>query len=167
MKVLLISLASLALVALECALLRPLGLSVARIDVHVAVVLFLALRCQTLEGAFGAFAVGYFFDVLSGQPSGLYVFTAVLTFLIARLVSPFVDVRSIKGFVPLSAAIDLLHNLAALSLASLGASEVSRAPAFAAIWPTAGLTALAALLVWPLLRSIESLFKKPDRGLLL
>jgi len=166
MKVLFISLASLALVAVECALVRALGLSVARIDVHVAVVLFLALRCQTLEGAAGAFAVGYFFDVLSGQPSGLYVFSAVLIFLVARLLSPFVDVRSAKGFAPLAAAVDLLHNLAAVWLATIGAQGISRAAAFGAIWPTAALTALAALGVWPLLRSIENLFKKPERGLL-
>ncbi|MGI5862743.1 MAG: hypothetical protein ACOX6T_11895 [Myxococcales bacterium] len=167
MKVVLISLACLALVAVECALLRPLGISVARADVHVVFVLFFALRCQTLEGALGAFAAGYFVDVLSGQPSGLYVFTSVLTFLLARLLAPFVDVRSVKGFVPLAAVIDLLHNLAAIGMLSLASPSTRLGPVFSAMWPTAGLTMLAALLVWPLLKAIEGIFKKPERGLLL
>jgi rod shape-determining protein MreD len=168
MKVVLISLVCLAMVAVECAILHPFGLSIARADVHVAIVLFLALRCQTLEGTVGSFMAGYLVDSLSGEPSGLYVFSSVLTFLLARLLAPFVEVRSVKGFVFLAGAVDLLHNLSVLGLSKLLAVPgVSQGPSFLAIWPTAGLTMAAALLAWPLLRAIETLFKKPESGLLL
>lgn len=168
MKVIALSLACLAAVAAECALLRPFGLSIARAEVHVAVILFFALRCHTLEGALGSFAAGYFIDVLSGQPSGLYVFTAVLTFLLARFVAPFVDVRTAKGFAPLAAAIDVMHGLIVWGLVSLVTpAEQSRDAMLGSVLATAGLTAIAALLIWPVLRSIENFFRKPETGLLL
>jgi len=157
---------SLFLLALETALLRSFGLSVARADVGVAAVLFLALRSPTLEGAFGAAMVGYFVDVLSGQPSGLYVFAAVLTFLLARLVAPFVEARSALAFAALVAPIDALHNLTVLGLLSLAGTGASRAAMLGAIPATAGLTALVALAVWPLFRKVDGMFEKPDTGLL-
>lgn len=167
MKLLTLWLVCLALVATECALLRPFGLSSARADVHVAVIVFLALRCTTLEGAFGAFAAGYVVDALSGLPTGLYVFTSVLAFLIARLLAPFVDVKKAGAFALLAALVDSLHNLAVWGLALLGtAPEADRGAILQAIPLTAGLTAVAALVAWPLLTRAEALFKKPETGLL-
>ena len=168
MKLVAYLLASLLLLAVECALLRPLGLSVARPDVGVAVVLFLALRCHGLEGALGSAAVGYFVDVLSGQPSGLYVFAAVLTFLLSRLVAPFVEAKSALAFAALAAPIDALHNLAVWVLASLlgTAPGADRGPMLRAVPWSALLTGLAAPLVWLALRRLEGLFEKPDTGLL-
>ncbi|MBI5547579.1 MAG: hypothetical protein HY901_27160 [Deltaproteobacteria bacterium] len=167
MKLVSLLAASLGLLATECALLRPMGLSVARADVGVAAVLFFALRSQALEGAFGAAAVGYFVDVLSGQPSGLYVFAAVFTFLLARLVSPFVEAKSALAFAAVAAPIDALHNLVVWALSLVGtAPELSRAAMLRAMPLTAMLTALAALLVWPVFRRLEGIFEKPDTGLL-
>lgn len=168
MKIVSVILACLLFVALASALTRPLGLSVARIDVQVAVAVFLAARFRTLEGAVGAFLAGYLVDALSGQPSGLYVFTAVLTFLAARLTAPFVEVRSAVAFVPLCAGLDLLHNLAAwgLIVAFSTGPGVSRDAMLSAVPASAGLTAVAALLIWPILRALEGLFQKPERGLL-
>lgn len=160
--------ACLALVAVECAALRPFGLSVARADLAVAAVLFFGVRCQTLEGALGSFAAGYFVDLNSGQPTGLYIFTAVLTYLVARLVAPFVEVRSARRFALLAAALDLLHNLAAWGVLSAGAAPelVDRGEMLSAIPLTAALTAAGAALAWPLLRGIEAAFKKPETGIL-
>jgi rod shape-determining protein MreD len=167
MKLCLMLMACLGLTAVECAVMLPLGLSVARIDVAVAVVLFLALRSPTLEGAMGSFAAGFFVDVLSGQPSGLYVFTAVLTFLLSRLAAPFVDVRSAGGFALLAALVDALHNFAAWGLVLLAPLQgAGRTPMLAGIPLSAVLTALASLAVWPLFLRIEGLFRKPDTGLL-
>jgi rod shape-determining protein MreD len=166
MKLASLALACLALVAIECAVLRPFGLSVARSDVAVAAVLFFGLRCQTLEGAFASFAAGYFVDVLSGQPSGLYVFTAVLTYLVARLIAPFVEVRSARRFALLAAGLDVLHNLAALGLLLLSAQpEASRRAMLSAIPLTALLTSVAALVAWPVLRFAEGAFKKQESGI--
>lgn len=167
MKLVAIVCFSLLLLALETALLRPLGLSIARPDVGVAAVLFLALRCHGLEGALGAAAVGYFVDVLSGQPTGLYVFAGVLTFLVSRFAAPFVEARSAAAFAALAAPIDALHNLAVWGLTLVAAAPgTSRAAMLRAVPLSALLTALAALLVWPAFRRLEGLFEKPDTGLL-
>lgn len=168
MKVVALLAASLALLGLECGLLRPLGLSVARADVGVAAVLFFALRCSSLEGAFGAAAVGYFVDVLSGQPSGLYVFAAVLTYLLARLIAPFVEAKTALAFAALAAPVDALHNLAVWGLTLLAtAPETGRDAMLGAIPLTAFLTALVALAIWPALRRIDAAFEKPETGLLM
>lgn len=167
MKLATLAIACLAMVAIECAALRPLGLSVARADVAVAAVLFFGVRCQTLEGALGSFAAGYFVDLHSGQPTGLYIFTAVLTYLVARLVAPFVEVRSARRFALLAAGMDVVHNLAAWALLSTGAApDVHRGEMLSAIPLTAALTAAAAALIWPVLRWLEAVFKKPETGIL-
>lgn len=167
MKLLALLTLALLLLALETALLRPLGLSVARADVGVAVVLYLALRSPTLEGLFGAAVVGYFVDVLSGQPSGLYVFAAVLTFLLARLVAPFVEAKRALAFAAVVAPVDAFHNLTVWGLSLVGTAPGANRPAMlGAIPATAGLTALAALAAWPLFRKVGGLFEKPDTGLL-
>lgn len=167
MKLVALLLASLLLLAVECALLRPLGFAVARPDVGVAAVLFFALRCHGLEGALGAAAVGYFVDVLSGQPSGLYVFAAVFTFLLSRLVAPFVETRSAAAFAALAAPIDALHNLTVWGLCLVGtAPGADRGAMLRAVPLSAVLTAVAGALVFLVLRRLESLFEKPDTGLL-
>jgi cell shape-determining protein MreD len=159
--------ASVVLLALECALLRPFCLSVARADVAVVFVLLFALRLNTLEGVVGAAAVGYFVDVLSGQPGGLPVFAAVLTFLVARFASPFVEAKGVASFAALCAPIDAFYNLTVWLLSLLGTSAgQSRAAMLRAVPATAALTALAALLLWPALRRLEAAFEKPDTGLL-
>ncbi|MGC4117845.1 MAG: hypothetical protein QM765_25485 [Myxococcales bacterium] len=167
MKLVTLLLASLLFLALECAVLRPLGLSVARPDIGVAAVLFFALRCHGLEGALGAAAVGYFVDVLSGSPSGLYVFAAVFTFLISRLVAPFVEARSAAAFAALAAPIDALHNLTVWGLALLGtAPGADRGAMLRSVPLSAALTTAAAALVWVSFKRIEGQFEKPDTGLL-
>ena len=167
MKLVSYLLASLLLLSMEVALLRPLGLSVARPDVGVAAVLFLALRSHGLEGAMGAAAVGYFVDVLSGQPSGLYVFAAVLTFLVSRLIAPFVEAKSAVAFAALAAPVDALHNLTVWGLSLVGtAPGADRGAMLRAVPLSALLTALAAPLVWLTLRRLEGMFEKPDTGLL-
>jgi len=167
MKLVTLVLVSLLLLAVECAVLRPLGLSVARPDVGVAAVLFFALRCHGLEGALGAAAVGYFVDVLSGSPTGLYVFAAVFTFLLSRLVAPFVEARSAAAFAALCAPIDALHNLTVWGLSLVGTVPGGDRSAMLRSVPlSAVLTAGGGALVWLAFRKIEGQFEKPDAGLL-
>jgi rod shape-determining protein MreD len=78
---------ALALLTLESVVVKQAGLVLGRIDVTVVLVAFLALRATLLEGAFTAFTVGYLLDLMSGQPTGLFTFLAVFTFLVGRLVS--------------------------------------------------------------------------------
>lgn len=163
MKLIALSVVALLLLAMECALLRSLSLSITRADIGVLLVLFFALRCSALEGAIGSAAVGYFVDVLSGQPSGLYIFTAVLTFLLSKFIVPLAEVRSSTTFAFLAGGLDLLHNLTAFGLVSLSSQEeVSYLTMLYAIPASTGLTVLAGWIIWPLLIKIDSLFKKPD-----
>ena len=167
MKLAALLLASALLLALESALVRPMGLSVARPDLGVVVVLLLALRVHGLQGPLGAAAVGYLVDVLSGQPSGLFVVAAVLTFLLARLVAPFVETRSAVAFAALAAPADALHNLAVWGLSLVGtAPGADRSAMLHAVPLSALLTSIAAALVFPPLRRLEGMFEKPETGLL-
>jgi rod shape-determining protein MreD len=129
----------------------------------VVLVLFFALRCPVLEGAIGSAVVGYLVDILSGQPSGLYVFTAVLTFLFSKFIAPLAEVRSTTAFALLAGCLDVLHNMTAFALVRLsGQRGVSYLSMLWAIFASAGLTLLAGWLIWPLLKKIDVLFKKPD-----
>lgn len=167
MKLLVTILVALVLLAVETALLPAFGFSIARFDVSVAVVMFLVVRAQTLEGAVGSFFAGYFLDVLSGQPTGLYAFTAVLMFLIGRIFAPLADVRSAVAFVPLVFVADLLHNLLTWMLVSLATPEgISRSAMLGGLFATAALTALVAAPIWLLLARLEKALTKPETGLL-
>jgi hypothetical protein len=167
MRFIALSIVSLILLSIECAVLRPLGLSVARADVGIAAILFFAVRCPTLGGALASASIGYFVDILSGQPSGLYIFSAVLTFLISKFIAPFVEIRSAIGFGVLVGAVDAFHNLAAYGLVVLGTHPgTSRGPMLYAIPLTAGLTTIAAIATWPILRRTDAIVRKPDTGLI-
>jgi hypothetical protein len=156
----------LVLLGLACAANRLLGLAVARVDVAVVVVAFLALRAGTIEGALGAFAAGFFVDALSGQPSFLYVFTAVASFLAARTAFPRLEGESALSFALAAGALDLFHNVVAWLLVLLTSPEgVSRSRMLAALPAAAGLTAAAALLCWPLLDAVDARARKPEKGL--
>lgn len=158
----------LLLLSVEVALLPLFDLSVARPDVAVVMVVFLALRAQPLEGAVGSALAGYFVDVLSGQPSGLYVFTAVLVFLVCRLVVPFVEVRSAWGFALVLLGVDALHNLLAYGLLAVATSgNPGRAAMLHAVPKSAMLTAVSALLLFRPLHAVDALFNKPESGGLL
>src|SRR5688500_10719962 len=99
---------ALALLTLESVLVQRLGLAISRIDVTVVLVAFLALRATTLEGAISSYSVGYLLDLMSGQPTGLYTFLGVFTFLVARLVLSFVEVRTAAAFVLFAVGADAL-----------------------------------------------------------
>jgi rod shape-determining protein MreD len=166
MKLVALLAVTLVLLGMETALLRPFGLSVARADVCVVAVLFIALRCNILEGALGAAVAGYFVDVLSGQPSGLPIFTSVFIFWLARLVAPFVEAKKALPFAALAVPIDLAYNFTVWGLSLIGTAQGNRLAMLKALPLTAILTAGVALLMWPLLRKVDSLFEKPDTGLL-
>ena len=58
MKFLLFSALALLLLSVESVLVRSFGFEVTRIDVGLAIVVYVALCGTTVEGAFSAFAVG-------------------------------------------------------------------------------------------------------------
>ncbi len=143
-------------------LLPELHLQSARIDLHLPLILFLALTGPGIEGALGAFAIGYLVELHSGHPMGLFLSASMFAYAVARLFSPLVEPRSRWSFAALALGFDALYGLAALGLARL--SPFARSGSLGAVCSTALLTALAAWLCWPLLQAIERRCRKKDRA---
>ncbi len=167
MKFLFTILFALLLLSVESALVKYFGFAVTRIDVTVVLVAFLALRAPTLEGAFAAFATGYLLDLMSGRPTGLYTFLAVLTFLMGRLAASLVDVRSPLSFALFAVAADAGHTLLSVFFTWMTAKESSTGGALLTGLPLQiALTGLAAILLYPLLRRIDPGSERPQVGTL-
>lgn len=154
---------ALLLLSLESVVVHQLGLSVARIDVTVVLLGFLALRATRLEGAFAAFSVGYLLDLMSGQPTGLYVFLAVLVFLLGRFARSLLDVRTAPSFALFCSGLGAAHALLAVFFTWMtsrgdGGAGFSLGAFFAQVL----LVALAAMLLWPLLRKVEGARERGD-----
>ncbi len=152
---------ALALLTLESVVVKQAGLVLGRIDVTVVLVAFLALRATLLEGAFTAFTVGYLLDLMSGQPTGLYTFLAVFTFLVGRLVSTFVDVRGAMSFALFAMGADVGHSLLASFFTWLTAKDGSTASLLSGLPLQVMLTGVAALALFPLLRRFEASQERP------
>ncbi|MFY2563752.1 hypothetical protein ACN469_39550 [Corallococcus terminator] len=152
---------ALALLTLESVVVKQAGLVLGRIDVTVVLVAFLALRATLLEGAFSAFAVGYLLDLMSGQPTGLFTFLAVFTFLVGRLVSTFVDVRGGLSFALFAMGADVGHGLLATFFTWLTVKDSGTGPVLAGLPVQVALTGAAALALFPLLRRFEAAQDRP------
>lgn len=158
---------ALLLLSLESVVVRYLGLAVARIDVTVALVVFLGIRASVLEGAFSSFAVGYLLDVMTGRPTGLYTFLAVLVFILVKVGSMLVDARSLPSFLAFVAAADLGHSLLAAFFTWLTSKEGAAAAAsLTGLLAQLPLTVATALLLWPLLRRLDPATERPEVGAL-
>ncbi|MFP2928833.1 hypothetical protein ACLESO_27275 [Pyxidicoccus sp. 3LG] len=147
---------ALALLTLESVVVKQAGLVLGRIDVTVVLVAFLALRATLLEGATSAFAVGYLLDLMSGQPTGLYTFLAVFTFLVGRLVATFVDVRGAMSFALFAMGADLGHGLLASFFTWLTVKDGGTGSLLSGMPLQVVLTGAAALALFPLLKRFEA-----------
>jgi rod shape-determining protein MreD len=157
---------ALVLLSIESVLVKYLGLSVARIDVTVLIVAFLAVRANTLEGAVSSFALGYMLDLMSGQPTGLFTFLAVLVFLLGRIGGSLVDIRSPISFATFAVGMDLVHALLSSFftwMTSKGGGSVL--PGWSLLLQI-GLTGAASLLLFPLLRKVDPGRERPEIGAL-
>jgi rod shape-determining protein MreD len=165
MKLLITLVLTLFLLALESVVVKYLGLSVARIDVTVAIVAFLALKAGLLEGAVAAYAVGYLLDLMTGQPTGLYTLLALVTFLVGRMAASLVDVRSGFSFAGFAMAADVAHGLLAWGISGVSGRQLHLA-GLAGLPLEVVLTGLAALLLYPLLRRFGLGAERREPGLL-
>lgn len=166
MKFLAFTALALVLLSVESVLVQSLELEVTRIDVSVALVVYLALRSTTLEGAFSASSIGYLLDVFTGRPTGLYPFLAVLLFLLVRGAGQLVDGRSRGGFALFVAGGTLVHGLLALFFTWLTSPATGgRVQSLTGLPLQVLLTAGVGVLLLPLLKRIES-GERPEPGLL-
>ena len=129
--------------------------AVAGLDVTVVIVTFLALRARWLEGAVTAFGVGYLLDVVSGRPSGLYTFLAVLAFVAGKLGSSLVVVNSRQRFALFTAAVEAGHALVAWTLQGVVARDPVGTGPLGSLPLQLLLTGGAALLLYPALKVLE------------
>ncbi|HME89878.1 MAG TPA: hypothetical protein VKE49_00530 [Myxococcaceae bacterium] len=157
---------TLVLLTLESVAVKYLEFSVSRIDVTIAIVAFLSLRANLVEGAFSSYAVGYLLDLMSGHPTGLYTFLAVFTFLIGRLAASLVEVRSALLFVIFTMAADLGHGLLAVFFSWLTSRDAAFGSTLSALPMQVALTGMAALCLYPLFRKIDSGGERAEVGLL-
>jgi rod shape-determining protein MreD len=159
---------ALVLSALQAALLRWVGGGAIPVVVALPMALWLGLHASSVEGAVGAFAVGYVLDLMNGGPKGLMTFLAVALFLFARGAGAAVDIPGRAGFALLTLVGTFLAGCAALGLADLvspplsapGLSLVSRVGVEALV------TALASPLVLALMNGVDRLFAREDPTLL-
>jgi hypothetical protein len=147
---------ALLLLILESVVVQQLGLAISRIDVTVVLVAFLAVRASTLEGAISSFSVGYLLDLMSGQPTGLFTFLAVFTFLVGKLVVSLVEVRGRAAFVLFAMGADVGHGLLASFFTWLTAKDGAAWALLPGLPLQVVLTGVAAAFLHPLLRRFEA-----------
>ena len=157
---------ALVLLSIEAVLVRTFGFEVTRIDVTVVIVVFMAVRSTTIEGAITAFTVGYLLDVFTGRPSGLFPALGVLVFLLARAAAQLLDGKSRLGFALFSAGATVGHSLVAFLLTWLTSKNADgRVLSLTAVPVQALLTGVTAALLFPLLVKIEPGEREPRGGL--
>lgn len=166
MRFLAFSTLALLLLSVESVLVKTFGFEVTRIDVGLALVVYVGLRATTLEGAFSAFAVGYLLDVFTGRPTGLYPFLAVLIFLLVRAAGQLLDGRSRASYALFVAAATVGHALLAVFFSWLTSRSGSgNVLSLSGVPLQVVLTTAAGALMWPLLKKIEP-GERPEPGVL-
>jgi rod shape-determining protein MreD len=156
MRGVLLTALALVLLSIEAVLVKTFGFEVTRIDVTIAIIVFMAVRSKTIEGSLTAFAIGYLLDVFTGRPSGLYPALAVLVFLLARAAAQLLDGKSRLGYALFAAGATVGHSLVAFLLMWLTSKNADgRVLSLTAVPLQALLTGVTAALLFPLLSKIE------------
>lgn len=156
MKGALLTALALVLLSIEAVLVKTFGFEVTRIDVTIAIIVFMAVRSKTIEGSLTSFAIGYLLDVFTGRPSGLYPALAVLVFLLARAAAQLLDGKSRLGYALFAAGATVGHSLVAFLLMWLTSKNADgRVLSLTAVPLQALLTGVTAALLFPLLAKIE------------
>jgi rod shape-determining protein MreD len=165
MRLLLTLALALLLLSVQAVALQAFGVVALRVEVTVLLVAFLALRATTLEGAVGAYALGYLLDMVSGRPTGLFTFLGVAVFLVGRLANSVVDVRSAGAFVLFVAGLDATHGVLAAFFTWMTSKGATASSLHTVPWQ-ALVTALAAFCLYPLLRRMDPGSDRPAMGTL-
>lgn len=160
------SVLALLLLSLESVLVKTFGFEVTRIDVGLALVVYAALRCTTIEGALSAFSVGYLLDVFTGRPTGLYPALAMLVFLLVRAAGLVLDGRSRGSYALFVAVGTVVHALLAVLFSWLtSAAGSGHVLSLSGVPLQVVLTTLMGVAMWPLLKKIEP-GERPEPGVL-
>ncbi len=160
-----------ALVVLVCLLFSVLEsvvpflfhLRVARADLLLSVVLYLALHDDVIEGAALSAVAGYLADLTSATPACLYTFLAVLTFVIVRTTGSALKTDGGLQSAAIAFVASLVHSAVAALLLGFVASGVFSIQITPLLWSALG-TAIAAPFVFNILRRIDAGFLHAERG---
>jgi len=168
MRTLLRSVFALLLVALQGVLLHFVGGGAFSLALPLAVVVYLGLQDENVEGLLGAVVVGYLMDASSGGPRGLLVFLAVVVFLLARLAGATVHLGGRRGFALLTGALALVFGLVAFLFTRYVSppEAVPGARLLVRILVEAILTGAASPAVMWAMERIDGIFEKDEPGLL-
>jgi len=150
--------------SVQTALPPALGLSMARIDLVLCIVLWLGLTAPVIEGALLALWCGYVTDLYAGGPPMLFGFLSVLTFVLARLFAAQLAGEGWTFSAAIAFAASAVQGTLAFALLWLFRSVELGTAALWAIPTTAGLTALCAPPCFAALGLVERVFERVDTG---
>jgi rod shape-determining protein MreD len=157
---------AMVVLSLEAAVVRVFGWAQAPIDITVALIVYVGIFAPTVEGAFTAFALGYLLDALSGRPTGLYAFLAVLLFLVVRVANGLIDARTRGLYAMATGAATVAMGLLAAFFTWMTSRAGGQAAGLKGLPWQVLFTFFAALLLWPLLRKVNPGQERPEPGAL-
>lgn len=161
LRIALIVLVCMALAVVESVAPFLLHLRVARPDLLLAVVLYLALHDDIVEGAALSAVAGYFSDLTSATPAFLYTFLAVLTFVVLRMGGSALKTEGGVQSAVVAFGASLLHALIATVVFGFGTGSGIHLGLAPLLWSALG-TALAAPMVFSILRRLDANFLHSD-----
>lgn len=162
MKVFMTLVIALVAIPFACGLAPALGMTEARLDVHVALAVFLGVACPGVRGILGAFAVGWLADLMTGHPTGLVMCATLYAYVFSRIRGAFDDIVSPVEFAFLCAVIEVVYGFSCRVMAMLGGLPV--APSMTGLFLSAlALAPVAALLFVPL-SFLERRYRKNPRS---
>ena len=161
LRIALIVLVCMALSVVESVTPFLLHLKVARPDLLLAVVLYLALHDDIVEGAALSAVAGYFSDLTSATPAFLYTFLAVLTFVLLRMGGSALKTEGGLQSAAVAFGASLVHGLVAMVVFGFFTGSGIHLVIAPMLWSALG-TALAAPVVFAILRRLDLNFLHSD-----
>ncbi len=159
MRIVILFLAGVIAVLLQVTLFAHLPFGSLKPDLVLIVVLYAGVFLPPTEGGVLSFGLGYVTDIFTGRLIGLFTFTRVMAWLVARLASGMLNLRSVTAqtiFVAIYCVMDYFVMVAALRF--FGGGEYPVPEAGSAIWKTALMSAVAAPFVISALHRLERRF---------
>jgi rod shape-determining protein MreD len=146
-----------ALAIVESVMPFLLHLRSARPDLLLAVVLYLALHDDVVEGAALSAAAGYFSDLTSATPAFLYTFLAVFTFVVLRMAGSGLKTEGGAQSAVVAFGASIVHSVIATLVFGFFTGAGFHWEIRALLWSAFG-TALAAPVVFSILRRLDAGF---------
>lgn len=158
-RIAILALAGFIAVLLQVTLLAHLPFGSLKPDLVLIVVLYAGVFLPPTEGAVLGFGLGYVMDLFGGRLIGLFTFTRVVAWLVAKLASGMLNLKSVPAqtiFVAIYGVMDYFVMVAVLRV--FGGGEYPVPEAGSAIWKTALMSAAAAPFVITALLRLERRF---------